>query len=95
MGATIGHSGKLQHGPLRELVAMGGTAGPISDLNLREAAVSDAHGDEPPPARPLMPWDTQQVIYTSGTTGPSKGVLCSYLKALAGEGAYGPVDAND
>lgn len=87
----------LQHGALCDLVVMGDApATPISGLTLHNATVMDAHGDEPTaPARPLMPWDTQQVIYTSGTTGPSKGVLCSYLKALAGEGAYGPVDAND
>jgi carnitine-CoA ligase len=36
-----------------------------------------------PPAREIMPWDTQCVIYTSGTTGPSKGVLCSYLQTTS------------
>jgi len=86
----------LQHGALREVVAIGGLALPVGDLILHASEVLDQHGDEPlPPARRLMPWDLQQIIYTSGTTGPSKGVLCSYLKAQAGEAAYdylGPED---
>ena len=41
-----------------------------------------------PPARSIMPWDTQSVIYTSGTTGPSKGVLCSYLHAASAANAF-------
>ncbi len=60
----------------------------------RRVAVEDAGsvrvaGGQPvPPARPIMPWDTQSVIYTSGTTGPSKGVLCSYLHAASAANAF-------
>ncbi|MDP1840398.1 MAG: AMP-binding protein [Reyranella sp.] len=48
-----------------------------------------------PPARPIMPWDTQSVIYTSGTTGPSKGVMCSYLHAASAANAFYAATADD
>lgn len=53
-------------------------------------------GDSPaPPAREIMPWDTQCVIYTSGTTGPSKGVLCSYLQTTSVANAFHAYTADD
>ena len=52
-------------------------------------------GAPTPPARAIMPWDTQSVIYTSGTTGPSKGVLCSYLHAASAANAFYAASADD
>ena len=48
-----------------------------------------------PPARAIMPWDTQSVIYTSGTTGPSKGVMCSYLHSASAANAFYAATADD
>lgn len=59
------------------------------------ASVRVAGGTPLPPARDVMPWDTQQVIYTSGTTGPSKGVLCSYLQAASAASAFYAATADD
>ena len=86
----------LQPAALSDVVAIGGPARPVDGLKIHPADSLDAHGDQPlAPPRPLMPWDLQQVIYTSGTTGPSKGVMCSYLKAKAAEPAFDFLDAND
>ena len=86
----------LQHGSLSDVVAMGGHAKQVAGLRLHLGETMDQHGDQPvAPHRALMPWDLQQVIYTSGTTGVSKGVLCSYLKAKAGEPAFDFLDSND
>ena len=86
----------LKPAALRDLVAIGGPARPVGSLNVHGADTLDAHGDQPlAPPRPLMPWDLQQVIYTSGTTGPSKGVMCSYLKAKGGEPAFDFLGADD
>ncbi|TXL79570.1 ATP-dependent acyl-CoA ligase [Vineibacter terrae] len=65
-------------------------------LAVATSASITAPGGEPrPPARDIMPWDTQHVIYTSGTTGPSKGVLCSYLQAAETALAFHAVTADD
>jgi crotonobetaine/carnitine-CoA ligase len=86
----------LQRVALRDVVSIGGLAKPIKGLTIHPAQVMDTHGCNPlQPARPIMPWDLQQVIYTSGTTGPSKGVMCSYLKAKMAEPAFDFLDAND
>jgi len=86
----------LQHGTLSDVVSVGGQVGPVKGLNLHAAGTLDAHGSEPiAPLRPIMPWDLQLVIYTSGTTGPSKGVMCSYLKAKAAEPAFDFLGSND
>jgi crotonobetaine/carnitine-CoA ligase len=58
-------------------------------------SLRQAGGVPSPPARPIMPWDTQSVIYTSGTTGPSKGVLCSYLHAASAANAFYAATADD
>lgn len=47
---------------------------------LPSAMVFEAQGEPLPPAREIMPWDTQSIVFTSGTTGPSKGVCQSYFQ---------------
>lgn len=59
------------------------------------AALRQAGGEPSPPARPIMPWDTQSVIYTSGTTGPSKGVLSSYFHAASTANAFVAATSED
>ncbi len=58
-------------------------------------SLRQSQGAPEPPARPIMPWDTQSVIYTSGTTGPSKGVMCSYLHAASAANAFYAATADD
>jgi crotonobetaine/carnitine-CoA ligase len=59
------------------------------------AALSRPGSEPSPPARPIMPWDTQSVIYTSGTTGPSKGVLSSYFHAASTANAFAAATSED
>jgi len=81
---------------LSDLVIFGGDTQKVKDLQVFPAKIMQDHGSEPTnPIRPIMPWDLQQVIYTSGTTGPSKGVLCSYLKAKVAEPAFDFLTSND
>lgn len=83
---------------LRRAVALGrNVAASVEGLETHPAAALD--GDPAslaPLARPIQPWDTQNIIYTSGTTGPSKGVLSSYVQAYSmGHDAFGFIDADD
>jgi crotonobetaine/carnitine-CoA ligase len=47
------------------------------------SALTKPSAPQPPPPKPIQPYDTQSIIYTSGTTGRSKGVLSSYMHAFS------------
>jgi len=79
----VGHPGLLPRLDAIDAAALQHRVAIDSARSLRQPG-----GVPEPPARPIMPWDTQSVIYTSGTTGPSKGVLCSYLHAASAANAF-------
>ncbi len=88
---------EIDRGGLADAVVVGGAATDVPDgLAPHDAGILHADRPDPsPPARRIMPWDTQKVIYTSGTTGPSKAVLCSYLQGAACAHALDAIDATD
>ncbi len=64
---------------LKQAVVIGGAPAAMSGMTAHGPEALSPAGEPAPPAREIMPWDTQTIIYTSGTTGPSKGVLTSYV----------------
>lgn len=81
---------------LERLVVIGGAAAPVAGLEtFAEEALAPEAEEVPPPARAIMPWDTQTIIYTSGTTGPSKGVLSSYMHLTETSAVFPMLTAED
>lgn len=79
-GELVERLAGLEHGNLREILALGPTAARVDGLRLLDAGQLDCESEAPPALdRPIDPWETQSIVYTSGTTGPSKGVLSSYV----------------
>ena len=64
---------------LKQAVVVGGAPVSIPGMTTHGPEALSPSGEPAPPARDIVPWDTQTIIYTSGTTGPSKGVLTSYV----------------
>jgi crotonobetaine/carnitine-CoA ligase len=84
---------------LTDLVVFGESPNSVCSLpglRLHSPQALETAGKEPTALEhPIEPWDTNQIIYTSGTTGPSKGVICSYLKAEASDVAFSFMTSDD